>query len=221
LLACDLFLSETESLLEQGRGVQGVTQEFARSCLERFQTAVAVRAEIDGLRSREFACTLLAAIMGIDATVFLQVGDGAIVMSPRKEPKEYHWVFWPQTGEYENQTTFATDVSAVDNLKYGVAPYAIDDVALFSDGLQRLALHFETRTAHAPFFLPLFEALRAAPKGGENGLSSSLATFLGSQQINDRTDDDKTLILAARRDTIDSTLSKEDEQYRDGDATGC
>ncbi|MGL4552961.1 MAG: PP2C family serine/threonine-protein phosphatase, partial [Gemmataceae bacterium] len=63
------------------------------------------------------------------------------------------------------------------------------------DGLQGLALHYATRTAHGPFFAPLFRALRGADP---EELGDPMRAFLESPRVNGRTDDDKTLILAAR-----------------------
>jgi hypothetical protein len=68
--------------------------------------------------------------------------------------------------------------------------------------LQRLALHYEGRTAHAPFFRPMFAPVRAADPGRAETLSTQLAAFLGSQPVNARTDDDKTLVLATRREPL-------------------
>ena len=76
---------------------------------------------------------------------------------------------------------------------------SIDEVAIFTDGLQGLALHYESRRAHTPFFQPMFAWMRPAGSGYCEGLSSSLTSFLNSKKVNDRTDDDKTLILATRR----------------------
>ena len=75
----------------------------------------------------------------------------------------------------------------------------IDEVALFSDGLQRLALHYQTRTAHAGFFKPMLATLRAAPADALESLSTQLAAYLSSPAVNERTDDDKTLVLATRQ----------------------
>jgi hypothetical protein len=66
-----------------------------------------------------------------------------------------------------------------------------------TDGLQRLALDFTARTPHLPFFQPLFAALRAAPD--VESLAGPFREFLDSQRINERTDDDKTLVLAISR----------------------
>lgn len=55
---------------------------------------------------RDLACTILLAIVGADAAVFAQLGDGAIITG---EGDHYTPVFWPPAGEYANVTDFLTD----------------------------------------------------------------------------------------------------------------
>jgi hypothetical protein len=198
-LACDLFINEMHALFESGGALEDLTRDFAIAWVAHFHNEVTYRADAEGLRPRDFACTLLAAVVGAEMSVFLQIGDGAIVISESGEPDEYTWVFWPQKGEFANITTFATDEAASEHLEYSLVPHSIHEVALFTDGLERLALKFDTQEAHAPFFIPMFNPLRRAPEGHAENLSTALESFLNSQQINDRTDDDKTLILATRR----------------------
>jgi len=69
----------------------------------------------------------------------------------------------------------------------------------YSDGVQRLALSFEQRIPHNPFFEPMLNVLRNQKSAECEALDQQLAHFLNSPQINERTDDDKTLILATRR----------------------
>ena len=64
-----------------------------------------------------------------------------------------------------------------------------------TDGLERLALRFDTQTPHVPFFDPFFRAIRAAKD--YTGLNDALQTFLASEPVRERSDDDKTLILAS------------------------
>lgn len=198
-LACSLFTGEMAALLESGGGVRDMSREFVRRWLTRFQNEVALRAEADGLAPREFACTILAAAVAEDGAAFFQIGDGAIVTSSLDDPGEYCWVFWPQRGEYENTTSFATDATAAAALAYEFLPARIEELALFSDGMQRLALHFQSQTVHGPFFRAMFRPLDTDARGEMAGLSASLAAFLASPKVTDRTDDDKTLILATRR----------------------
>ena len=96
-------------------------------------------------------------------------------------------------------TVFATDPCAAEYLEHEIAKRTFDELALFTDGLQRLALHFASQTVHNPFFRPMFAPLRSAPAGYLAATSTALGSFLGSPSVNDRTDDDKTLVLATRR----------------------
>lgn len=198
-LLCTHLIHVVAEFLTEGRTVADVSREVAKSWLSAFYDRVVCLAENDGVKPRDFACTALAAIVGHDGAVFLQVGDGAIVFALHAEPDEYGWVFWPHKGEYANETYFATDPRAVEEFEYELVDKAIDELALFTDGVERLALHFPTRTAYAPFFRPMFAPIRLEPEGHSERLSSSLAAFLSSSTVVDRTDDDKSLVLATRR----------------------
>jgi hypothetical protein len=91
-----------------------------------------------GAALEDQACTLLAAAAAEREAVFLQIGDGGIVLSVGEGWKR---VFWPLHGEFANTTNFITSAHRL------------------------AALEFETSSA----------------------------------PVNDRTDDDKTLVLASRR----------------------
>jgi hypothetical protein len=198
-LACSLFIDEMRSLFETGGDVHGITHDFVKSWLTRFRNEVTRHAESEELPVRQYACTLLGAVVGEDGAAFVQVGDGAIVVSCSEELETYQWMFWPQKGEYENITTFATDEAVDTKFEYQFVNRRIEEVAVFTDGLQHLALHYETHAAFEPFFRSMFNPLRPLPGGYLEELSSTLASFLNSHPINKRTDDDKTLIIATRR----------------------
>ncbi len=198
-LACALLLEEIATLLQTGESIARMDRDFVVAWLTHFQHAVAERAEAEGGTSRDFACTLLAAIVSDEAAIFFQVGDGAIVVADPDEPDEYGWIFWPQRGEYENVTVFITDPRAAEYLEHEIGTRSFPEIALFTDGLQRLALHFASASVHNPFFRPIFPPLRAGSPGYLPELSAALARFLDSPAVNGRTDDDKTLVLATRR----------------------
>jgi hypothetical protein len=71
-------------------------------------------------------------------------------------------------------------------------------VAGFSDGLQNVALHFASRSVHRPFFEGKFRALETTDD--ETSLLAPLMEFLASPALEERTDDDKTLVLACRQE---------------------
>jgi hypothetical protein len=203
-LACSLFLTEMEALFgEEGEGdVRQIGREFMEGWLTSFRREVELRAEHEGLTARDFACTFLAAVVGDDCAAFAQIGDGVIVVPDPDEPGEYNYVFWPEQGEYANQTYFATEDSAAAKLQFELVPNRVDEVAVLTDGLQNLALHYQSQTAHAPFFAPIFAWLRPAPEDYSEKFTASLIGYLNSPKVNECTDDDKTLILATRKQAV-------------------
>lgn len=152
-------------------------------------------AEAQGLTARDFACTFLGVISSRLGTVVLQIGDGGVVVDVGAG-LEVPVV--PMAGEYANMTHFVTDEDAVNVLVTRLFPEMASRVAVFSDGLQRLALNMATNTAHEPFFTPFFKVLAGASEAQEDELQSALVRFLASPAVNERTDDDKTLALAVR-----------------------
>jgi hypothetical protein len=123
----------------------------------------------------------------------MQIGDGAIVA---RCGERYEALTWPESGEYVNTTRFLTDSDVDQHIQYALLAYPVRNIALLTDGLQGLALHFASHTAHAPFFTPFFDALRAQPDEEWQHLSHAIASSLDSPMVNARTDDDKTLIVA-------------------------
>jgi hypothetical protein len=196
-LAVALVLREIAALFAAGGGLQDIERGRVSAWLQALRSEVEALATSEGRLPREFSCTLLAAAVGNEAAAFFQVGDGAMVVSRAAGPG-FDVVFWPANDEYENVTFFATDAHATDHLECSFLERRIDEVALFSDGLQRLALDYGARTPHEPFFDSMLAPLRATQRE-HSILSAELAAFLDSPRVNDRTDDDKTLILATRR----------------------
>ena len=66
---------------------------------------------------------------------------------------------------------------------------------MLTDGIQLLAVRYADNTAHEPFFEPLFEFAE-----NPNSSNAELEEFLRSERVCERTDDDKTLVLAVRND---------------------
>ncbi|KML60468.1 serine/threonine protein phosphatase [Burkholderia cepacia] len=201
-IACErggrILLEAVEKL-----GEASLTEAAAVALLDSVRSEIGNAADERNATVRDLACTLLGAVIGPTRALYFQVGDGAIVA---RNGDALAPVFWPESGEYANMTYFITDANASDHLRAAVR-HSTDEVALFSDGLQRLALVFATETAHGPFFEPMFQALRPSTDDQVDPLCSALKRFLSSDAINDRTDDDKTLILATRWTGVTSVSS--------------
>ena len=162
----------------------------------------AARSHLEDIASKEscalsdLGCTILFAVLGESASFFCQIGDGAWIANYHGE---YIPVIWPSDGEYVNETTFLTSANWADSIKCRMLT-DISAVAGFTDGLQRLALQMDTQSVYAPFFDPLFGVLRKAED--ESGLISPLIEFLSSERFAERTDDDKTLVLACHLEPL-------------------
>lgn len=198
-LACRLLIDEITRFLTDGGTVCAIENDFLVSAVHKFQREVLWRATELGVSSYSFACTLLGAIIGQQHAVFFQIGDGAIVVSSRNDPDGYGWIFWPMTGEYENTTVFATDDGAPEMLRVECTDRVYDELAIFTDGIQRLVLDYREFSAHIPFFRATFRPLRTELPGYLEQLSDHLNRYLNSPKVIARTNDDKTLILATRR----------------------
>jgi hypothetical protein len=190
--ACDFYISEVAALLENGRNVSDLNGDFFSGFLKTLAGALVAKAENTDLN--DYACTFLAVAASATETIFAQVGDGAIVYS--FEPDEFRLFAVPQQGEYANTTNFVTDKTASENLQFQYFENRIEELAIFTDGLQRLAIDFQSKQPHQPFFRSMLAPLRA--KHPATNLEEKLSAFLNSPKINERTDDDKTLILASR-----------------------
>jgi Protein phosphatase 2C len=144
--------------------------------------------------AREFAATLVCILAGEDETVVLHIGDGAAVLNIEGE-----WTVpsWPESGEYASTTFFVTDDPA-PKLRITRVTNKVRALALFSDGLERLALNFAEHRAHAPFFEGMIRSVMAGSVGQNFPLSAALAAYLDSGAVVARTDDDKSIILAAQ-----------------------
>jgi hypothetical protein len=175
--------------------VSTFAREDVLQWIESVRQGIAAAAESRGLESGDFACTLLVAFLDEASAVFFQIGDGAIVV--RGVGGAYVPALWPQTGSYANCTWFVTDDDVASRVQVAMAR-DVHEIALFSDGLQALALRLSSREAHGPFFDPMFARLRREPEGESDRLGRELRVFLGSSPVNSRTDDDKTLVLATR-----------------------
>jgi hypothetical protein len=192
-LACDTIERVVRADLEDGQTVANIDRDALLYWLGKVRADLDSEAKQLGVRVRELACTLLVAVVGESAAAFAQVGDGAVVVA---EGARFRPVFWPAGGEYANETTFLTGDGFEKAVEFASLPTRIDELALFTDGLQRLALDFTARDGHPGFFRPLFQRLRDADDHAR--LSGPLREFLNSDRVNQRSDDDKTLILATR-----------------------
>jgi hypothetical protein len=198
---CRFLLDRLKTLVVDQPAIDQISREAVTTVVLEAQANLRLVAETHGATMRDLACTLVTAVVGGEGAVFFQVGDGVAIVGPRNEPvDEFSWIFWPERGEYANTTTFLCDERVSEHVQYDASRNVIDELAVLTDGIQNLVLDYRRHSAHGPFFRRMMEPLRTRKDIGHVAqLSTALAGYLGSQTVNDRTDDDKTLIIASRR----------------------
>jgi Protein phosphatase 2C len=168
-------------------------REAIESWVDAARSRVIEEAAAQGATPRQLACTLLGSLVGDGWAAFVQIGDGVIVFDGEAG---YELAFWPDNGEYANTTRFLTDDDYRKHLRIEIVTRQVSELAVLTDGLQMLALDFTQARVHDRFFAPLFRTVRDG--ADEEVLRASLLEFLNSKRVNNRTDDDKTLLLATR-----------------------
>jgi len=175
-----------------GPADEGGWRDLLREGLEAARSAVLAEAEGRGRAASDLASTLILTIATSDGVAAGQIGDGAAVVAGAEGALVL--LTTPQTGEYANETTFLVSPDALATAQYALWRGMASHLALFSDGLQRLALRMGDATPHAPFFSALFRFARETTD--ETAAQGELTAFLSSPRVAERTDDDVTLLLA-------------------------
>lgn len=191
------FLKEFVTKIQEDPDLRKINETCVRNWIVQLNEKLTKLAIEKGVNIKEFACTLVAAIVGQETSIFFQIGDGAIVVGD-PGTAEYGHVFWPQHGEFANQTNFLTQDNVDKVLAFACCNSYIDKIALFSDGIERLVLDFSLTVVHSPAFQPIFEWLKHCDPLDNENPSATLKNYLNSAFINQRTDDDKTLLMASR-----------------------
>ena len=135
--------------------------DFSRTVLEDLRDLLRQLAADAKIKLREFACTMLVAIVLPTRSVFWQIGDGAMCFRCAGED-HYNFAFWPEKGDYANVTFFVTDDSAQERLEFDIIERQILEFASFTDGLERLALDFVAGEVHTAFFAGLCRICKVA-----------------------------------------------------------
>jgi hypothetical protein len=197
-LAVDGLVQSAEAFFADGGALSGLERADMCRWMHDIAGSIAATAREGGHEARDYSCTLLAALVGSTHAAFAQIGDGAIVVS-NGEDDGWSYVFWPQHGEYANTTNFIQSHDLDTLMEFEVAPCRFRELAIFSDGIENLVLHKAERAVHQRFFRDMMRPLRAsAAIGIDEELSDGLRRYLASPVICERTDDDKTLVLATR-----------------------
>lgn len=189
LKACRAFLLDAP--------LSELNDEIVWDWIDTIRETINVKAGFAKVRPRDFAATLVAVLVGEESSVVIHVGDGAAAIR-RSGMEEWEVPSWPYQGEYASTTSFVTD-DPQPRLMVIPVEGAIEEFAVFSDGIERLVLDHVGHTAHHPFFNRMMAPLKASDAPSvDRALSHALRGYLESPSVCERTDDDKSLVLGLR-----------------------
>ena len=195
-LVVDCFARCAISHLRTSPSLKEISEELIREWLDDVRDRISRAANQLATVPRQLAATLIGAIVFSNRAVVCHVGDGACVLR-KKGNANWEIPSWPANGEYANSTYFVTD-DPEPKLQFNSLEGEFSELAIFSDGIERLALDFQSKKAFDGFFEPMFAPLATLTPGRDRKLSGILRKYLDSPRVIERTDDDKSLILARR-----------------------
>lgn len=160
-----------------------------RGAFEASRGSIVDYARRQGNAPADFATTLQVVLLGQDACCYGRVGDGAgvgrvggalVPLAPA-----------PDNG-YANETRFLTSVQSEPEVFFRADH--VSDCAVFTDGLQHLAMQLAQWKPHDPFFNPLFDFVRMS--ADRRAAEDSLNELLEADRVDRRTDDDRALVIS-------------------------
>lgn len=197
-LAVDTALASMSFSLSASELSPDALKQVLTDAFQTARTALEERAAAENLSLRDLGSTLICVILGVGWAACGQIGDGAVVVMQKDDVLAT--LSSPQRGEYANETVPLTMAKALEMVRYSHHEVDVQALAVFSDGLQNLALENEGYQPFEPFFKPFFKLIRDADV---EEARIKLEAFLGSERLCNRTDDDKTLVLAAWQGILD------------------
>jgi hypothetical protein len=177
----------TSSVLPGDEDVWG----WIDSVRDKLAEAAAMRSTV----RRDMASTLVLLVATNSDALVVHVGDGAVVVRETDGP--WRALSWPENGEYASTTYFLTEDPA-PRVRISRHAADFDAAAIFTDGIETLALDLAGGVPHEPFFQSMIAPLDTAQaEGKDRSLSDALGRFLSGPRVCERTDDDKSFIIAS------------------------
>ena len=165
-----------------------VFKRVLQQTVEHTRRAIEQAATARGHDVKHYATTLLAAVLQRDYIGIIQMGDGAIIIQDGDGTLRV--LTTQQDREYVNEVTFLTCGNYHDELRISVLrARRIRAVCLITDGVETFSVHRRTNKAHPGFFNPLLNNPTSADQ---------LVALLTSKGACERSDDDKTILLATK-----------------------
>lgn len=190
---CRLFIRKAEKWLNEN-DISTLNKEVVLSWFLHFQNVLNRVVRIYHIDSiKEFATTLLFALLSEKGNIFVQIGDGVIA---KGDINDLNCVFEPQHGEYINTTYFATEKNISERFMFEFNSDKIKRLVMHTDGIEIISFNFALKKPHINFFNPIFAMLDEFNKSGlDKNTSEFIYGFLDCERVKQKTDDDKTMVI--------------------------
>ena len=129
----------------------------------------------------DYHCTLVLIAWIGDLICGIQVGDGAAIVGTSEG---YKMLTVPRQGEFANETYFITEPHYLQTMFENEATN-VDSVALFTDGIQKLAIDFKQKRANQEF---MEQAMSSMPTNSQNIHSADPRSTDQDQPSTEQTD---------------------------------
>jgi hypothetical protein len=194
-------------ILETRSYLRDRADDAGPSRFSRDRSKVAAPSHLDSIQ--DFNCTLVACLLGPSGGFSIHIGDGAIFGQRQdrsstngSSPDNVNYVSRPENGEYANETYFLTESDWIKHLRITPMP-ALNWVLLCTDGGAALSMRDETEPK-CRFLFPVLSELIDAKDDHQR--DSLLEGFLDDPMADRVTGDDKTLVIAIRKDVPPDTI---------------
>jgi serine/threonine protein phosphatase PrpC len=162
------------------------------SSIRQVKKAFELHAWSENYPVQTLACTLLAFVATPEWLIAMQVGDGFIVAQTGDENLQL--LFKPDKGEFANETTSVTSSNVFSEAKVSVNSNPYSFICVSTDGIENISLiKREGWKPFGKFFSPLQRHMQSDESLERK--REDLEKFLNSEKLNQKTDDDKTLLL--------------------------
>jgi hypothetical protein len=179
---------------ETPRTEQEEIRQRMATAFEKARNSVLEHAANHQHSPRDYACTLLLLVVTKNAWYTMHVGDGAIV--GYLTPETTMTLSEPENGEYVNTTTPITSSQYMEQMRFGTGNEPLIGVAVLTDGIQQLCINQKTRRSFDPFFAYVLKTFQVPQSDTDR--DRLVRDFLCSQPVQDKCDDDLTLVVAWR-----------------------
>jgi hypothetical protein len=168
-----------------------------RAAVTRARTEIARVADEQGHAFRDYATTLSAMVSNKVGAGYIQIGNGVMVAGP-----DWQVVIPPQNGEHADETVFITCPDWLAWLQTRTVPTPPATIMLMTDGFRDLVVKPFCLTPNVPFFTSVATSLADGATdecGFHQDFSQRLTTFVSSEGVRTRTDDDISLVAISFR----------------------